>query len=582
MSSISSTNKPRLSFWQIWNMSFGFLGIQFGFALQNANTSRIFETLGADTDNLAVYWLAAPITGLIVQPIIGYYSDRTWHKTWGRRRPYFTVGAILASIALCLMPNSSLLWMAVGVLWIMDASINISMEPFRAFVGDMLPPSQRTTGFATQSFFIGVGAVVASALPWIFTNWFGITDNSNGITTAVKYSFYIGAFMLFVCVMWTVFTTKEYPPSEESEANLTHRDKRKIEDEPRYRKKFFDIGLILILICLGFTALVYFAKLEKELYVLAFGFGLFGIVHLLSSIYISQGRSYLGIVNIVKDFNTMPNTMKQLAYVQFFSWFALFAMWIYTTSATTSHMYDMKLKNEQVSYLITHTEKIPAAVYDSLKTTKEAIISEFKKLEHNEEKGETQLNIKVAGFFLSKHVAPQLPTELTGRLTYIKSQYDKGGDWVGFLFAIYNGIAALAAICLPFLARVTSRRITHLIALTCGAAGLISFYFISDPSILWVSMIGVGIAWASILSIPYAMLSGSLPAEKMGYYMGVFNFFIVIPQIVAGTVLGFMLNNLFQYQSIYILVAGGISMLIAGLLCLRVKDEDEVVIKQTV
>ncbi|HNH61695.1 MAG TPA: hypothetical protein PLS80_16790, partial [Cyclobacteriaceae bacterium] len=294
------------------------------------------------------------------------------------------------------------------------------------------------------------------------------------------------------------------------------------------------------------------------------------------------GRSYLGIVSIVKDFNTMPKTMVQLAAVQFFSWFALFAMWIYTTSATTSHMYDMKLSNDNVSYLYAHTEQIPKSVYDSLKTSKEAIQTEFKKLENFKTEKETQINIKVAGFFLDKKVAPKLQADVVDRLKHIKTQYDRGGDWVGFLFAIYNGIAALAAICLPFLARVTSRRITHLIALTCGAAGLISFYFISNPDNLWVSMIGVGIAWASILSIPYAMLSGSLPAEKMGYYMGVFNFFIVIPQIVAGTLLGFMLNNLFSYHSIYILVAGGISMLIAGLLCLRVRDEDEVVIKQKV
>ncbi|MDH4057544.1 MAG: MFS transporter, partial [Cyclobacteriaceae bacterium] len=226
MSTISSIAKPRLSFWQIWNMSFGFLGIQFGFALQNANTSRIFETLGADTSNLALYWLAAPITGLIVQPIIGYYSDRTWHVKWGRRRPFFALGAIFASIALVMMPNSSMLWMAVGVLWIMDASINVSMEPFRAFVGDMLPPAQRTTGFAMQSFFIGIGAIVASFLPWIFTNLFGISNVSaeeGVIPDSVKYSFYIGALMLFSTVMWTVFSTKEYPPEPEQEENLRNR-----------------------------------------------------------------------------------------------------------------------------------------------------------------------------------------------------------------------------------------------------------------------------------------------------------------------------------------------------------------------
>lgn len=509
MSSISSTNKPRLSFWQIWNMSFGFLGIQFGFALQNANTSRIFETLGADTSSLALYWLAAPITGLIVQPIIGFYSDRTWHKTWGRRRPFFAIGAILAAIALCMMPNSSILWMAVGVLWIMDASINISMEPFRAFVGDMLPPAQRTSGFAMQSFFIGVGAIVASFMPWIFTNWLSISNKADPgvIPDSVKYSFYLGAFMLFITVMWTVFSTKEYPPDKQSEADLKNRQKRKIDNEQHFRKKFFDIGLILIAAAIVLSVIVYITKIEKEIYVLAFGLGLFGLVHFLSAVYINQGRSYLGIVNMVKDFNTMPKTMIQLAFVQFFSWFALFAMWIYTTPAVTSY------------------------IFNSSDPTSGA--------------------------------------------------YNSGANLVGNLFGIYNGIAALAALILPLLARYTSRRITHMIALICGGIGLISFYFVSEPNYLYISMIGVGIAWASILSVPYAMLSGSLPAEKMGYYMGVFNFFIVIPQIVAGTLLGFMLTHLFNGQSIYILVAGGISMFIAGLLCLRVNDDDEVVIKQT-
>lgn len=502
--SSTTVTKPRLSFWQIWNMSFGFLGIQFGFALQNANTSRIFETLGADTSNLALYWLAAPITGLIVQPIIGFYSDRTWHAKWGRRRPYFAIGALLASFALCLMPNSTALWMAVGVLWIMDASINISMEPFRAFVGDMLPPAQRTSGFAMQSFFIGIGAIVASFLPWIFTNWLNISNvaEAGTIPNSVKYSFYLGAFMLFITVMWTVFSTKEYPPTAEEEKKLTSREKRKIDNEQFYRRKFFDTGLILTIIGIVISAVVYFIHLEKELYVLGFGFGLFGVVHLLAAVYINQGRSYLGLVNIVKDFNTMPKTMVQLAYVQFFSWFALFAMWIYTTPAVTSYI-----------------------------------------------------------FLSSDPTSPE---------------YNNGADLVGNLFGVYNGIAALAALLLPVLARFTSRRVTHLLALSCGGVGLISFYFISDPFWLWFSMIGVGIAWASILSIPYAMLSGSLPAEKMGYYMGVFNFFIVIPQIIAGTVLGFMLTHLFNGQSIFILVSGGVSMFIAGLLCLRVDDRDEV------
>ncbi len=506
MSSTSALSpKPKLSFWQIWNMSFGFLGIQFGFALQNANTSRIFETLGAEPSSLALFWSAAPITGLIVQPIIGFYSDRTWHPTWGRRRPFFAIGAVLASLGLCLMPNAYALWMAVGVLWIMDASINISMEPFRAFVGDMLPPSQRTTGFAMQSFFIGIGAIVASFLPYIFTNWVGLdnTPEPGQISESVKYSFYIGAFMLFTAVMWTVFTTKEYPP-EPHHANLKNREKRKIDDEEGTKAKLQKVGGLLLLLGIVITWIINYLELEKELYVLGAGLTIFGLVHLLAVLYIRQGRSYLGLVHIVKDFNTMPKTMVQLSYVQFFSWFALFSMWIYTTPAVTSYIYNT---NEPSS-----------------------------------------------------------------------SAYNDGADWVSLLFGIYNGIAALAALLLPVIAKYTSRRVAHFIALTCGGIGLISFIFISDPDMLLFSMIGVGIAWASILSIPYAMLSGSLPPEKMGYYMGVFNFFIVIPQIIASTVLGFLLKTAFGGQSIYIIVFGGVCMLIAALLSLRVRSSEEVTV----
>lgn len=506
-----TATKPRLNFWQIWNMSFGFFGIQFGFALQNANTSRIFSTLGANPDELAILWLAAPVTGLLVQPIIGYYSDRTWHPTWGRRRPYFAIGAVLASLSLLVMPNSSYLMMAAGTLWIMDASINISMEPFRAFVGDKLPPSQRTAGFAMQSFFIGLGAIVASYLPWIFNRFFNISNTveaAGEISDNVKYSFYAGSLMLFLTVMWTVFTSKEYPPDAEVEHKLRAKQKVNIDNEEVYHKKFSRTGYILIALGVLVLLVISFFKLEKELYVLAAGLLLFGVFHSLAAFLIAEKKSYLGIVHIVKDFNAMPKAMVQLAYVQFFSWFALFAMWIYTTPAVTSHIFKT---NDPTS-----------------------------------------------------------------------DAYNNGADLVGKLFGDYNGIAALAAIALPFLARYTSRRITHLIALTCGGVGLISILFISDPAQLWLPMIGVGIAWASILSIPYAMLSGSLPAEKMGYYMGVFNFFIVIPQIVAATILGFLLNKVLGGQSIYILVVGGASMILAGLLSLRVNDADEVIIKQKV
>jgi maltose/moltooligosaccharide transporter len=435
--SISSV-KPRLSFWQIWNMSFGFLGIQFGFALQNANVSRIFETLGASKDELPILWLAAPVTGLLVQPIIGYYSDRTWHRKWGRRRPFFAIGAILATIALFAMPNSTALWMAVIMLWLMDASINISMEPFRAFVGDMLPDEQRTSGFAMQSFFIGIGAIIASALPYIFTNWFGISNIApdGGIPDSVKWSFYLGGIAYFSAVMWTVFNSEEYPPDD-------------------------------------------LEKLKEE--------------NAGKGIFTGLAESFVGIFK-------MPKTMVQLAFVQFFSWFALFAMWIYTTSAVTSHVYG----TSDTSSVI----------------------------------------------------------------------YNEGADWVGICFAIYNGIAALVAFVLPLVAKKLSRRVTHLLALLCGGLGLISIYFISDPSLLLVAMIGVGIAWASILSMPYAMLSSILPANKMGYYMGVFNFFIVIPQIVAAGILGYLLRSFFGNVSIYALIIGGVSMIVAAFLCLIVQDKD--------
>jgi len=444
MAPASTRDKPRLSFWQIWNMSFGFLGIQFGFALQNANVSRIFETLGGT--EIALYWLAAPLTGMLVQPIIGYMSDRTWSPAWGRRRPFFLVGAILASFALLVMPNVTALWMAVGMLWIMDSSINISMEPFRALVGDLLPASQRTTGFAAQTFFIGVGAVVASSLPWMFTNWFNVpnTAPAGEIPPSVKYAFYIGGVVFLLAVVWTVVRTQEYPPENMAE----------FEEEKRRTAGFLN-----------------------------------GI-----------RESFAGIFH-------MPKTMAQLAIVQFFSWLALFSMWIYTTPAVTSHIY--------------HT------------------------------------------------------TDTTSKL------YNEGADWVGICFAVYNGVSAVAALLLPVIARATSRRVTHLICLTAGGLGLISIYFIQDPKLLLLSMVGVGVAWASILSVPYAMLAGALPANKMGYYMGVFNFFIVVPQVVAGLILGFFTKNVFHGESVYTLVLGGFSMIISGLLTLRVNDADDIQLPET-
>jgi maltose/moltooligosaccharide transporter len=304
-------------------MSFGFLGIQMGFALQNANTSRIFETLGADASSLAIYWLAAPVTGLIVQPIIGYYSDRTWIPKWGRRRPYFAIGAITGAIALVMMPNSAALWMAVGVLWIMDASINVTMEPFRAFVGDLLPDEQRTAGFAMQSFFIGIGALVASFLPWIFANWLNIPNTApeGVIPPFVKYSFYIGATMYFITVMWTVFSTKEYPPEEDED-----HDHPAMEDSEKefFIQKFNKLGLGGIVIGGIFSAIVAVTGIDPQLHVLGGGLVFFGLVHVLGASLTKKGNTKAALVHIVKDFNSMPKTMVQLAFVQFFTWFALF------------------------------------------------------------------------------------------------------------------------------------------------------------------------------------------------------------------------------------------------------------------
>lgn len=430
--------KVRLSFWQIWNMSFGFLGIQFGFALQNANVSRIFETLGASIDEIPILWIAAPTTGLIVQPIIGYLSDRTWGKL-GRRRPYFLTGAILASLALIIMPNSPALWIAAGMLWIMDASINISMEPFRALVADLLPSEQRTTGFAIQSFFIGTGAIIASALPYIFTNLFGINNTApqGQIPDSVTYSFYIGAFAFLSAVVWTVIKTKEYPPNNLEEFHHN--------------------------------------KLKNK-----------GLVH--------------GIKEILSSLIHMPKTMLQLAFVQFFSWFALFAMWIYTTPAVTQHIYGT---NDPT-------------------------------------------------------------TEL----------YNQGANWVGVLFSIYNGFAAIMAFLIIWLAKKTSRKTVHSISLIFGGIGLASFYIIKDPNLLLISELGIGLAWSSILSMPYAILAGALPTEKMGVYMGIFNFFIVIPQITAAAILGFFVRNFFNNQAIYALLVGGVSLFIGAFLVLFVQDKD--------
>jgi maltose/moltooligosaccharide transporter len=497
------TKKPQLSFWQIWNMCFGFLGIQFGFALQNANVSRIFQTLGADIDDIPILWVAAPLTGLIIQPIIGYMSDRTWNRL-GRRRPYFLVGAILASLSLFVMPNSPALWVAAGMLWIMDASINISMEPFRAFVGDMLPEKQRTSGFAMQTFFIGVGAIVASALPWMMTNWFDISNMApdGQVPESVKWSFYFGGAMFFLAVAWTVFRTREYSP-EELAAFDAARPPEHIADDTilRSANKYRNGGLVWTAIGVALWYWISSRGLDKQLYVLAGSFAAFGILQFLTSMLQNAGHTKNGMYEIMHDLFHMPKVMRQLAVVQFFSWFALFAMWIYGTAAVTSYHF--------------------------------------------------------------------------GTTDVTSAAYNDGADWNGILFAAYNGFAALAAIAIPFVANRLGCRISHLINMILGGAGLISFYFIKDPQMLIFPMIGIGIAWASILSLPYALLSSNLPSHKMGIYMGIFNFFIVIPQIVAASVLGLILREFFDLQTIFGLVIGGILMMIAGFATLLVGKEAE-------
>lgn len=482
--------KPQLSFWQIWNMCFGFLGIQFGFALQNANVSRIFQTLGADVEQVPGLWIAAPLTGLLVQPVIGYFSDRTWTRL-GRRRPYFLWGAIFSTLALFAMPNSPQLWIAAGMLWILDASLNVSMEPFRAFVGDQLPSRQRPTGYAMQGFFIGVGSVVASLLPWLLAKW-GVANTAapGEVPDTVRWAFYAGGTVLLLAVLWTVVRSREYPPEVLAS----------FEDAEPEGARHTDAAVPaatgglpwLLLGGLG-VALVAYAGWDRMLYVLAALPVAYGTLRLLAP------RMAAGsmLAALTADLHAMPATMRQLAVVQFFSWFGLFCMWIYTTPAVTS-----------------------------------------------------------------LHYGSSDPTS---------AAYNEGANWVGVLFAAYNGFAALAAIAIPWMARRMGLRGSHLACLTLGGAGLASMALIRDPQWLLLSMVGVGFAWASILSLPYAMLSDSLPAAKMGVYMGIFNFFIVIPQLVAVSTLGVLLSTLLGGEPARVLVLGGACFLVSGLCALRVR-----------
>lgn len=486
--------KPHLSFWQIWNMCFGFLGIQFGLALQNANVSRIFQTLGAEVDQVAGLWIAAPLTGLLVQPIVGYFSDRTWTRL-GRRRPYFLVGAIVTTLALFVMPNSPALWIAAGTLWILDASINISMEPFRAFVGDQLPAKQRPTGFAMQSFFIGVGSVVASLLPWLLAKW-GVANTAapGEVPDTVRYAFYLGGVVVFAAIGWTVLRSREYPP----DVLASFDDAEPAQPLRSGGEAPAGAALGWLLAGAALAALIFAQGWDRMLYVLAGMLAGYGLLLLLARVVPPGGM----LPTIVADMRAMPSTMRRLAVVQFFSWFALFAMWIYTTAA-------------------------------------------------------------VAGV----HFGSSDPTS---------AAYNEGANWVGVLFAAYNGFAALAAVAIPWMVRALGPRVSHLANLVLGGIGLLSVAVIRDPQWLLLSMVGVGFAWASILSLPYVMLSESLPARKMGVYMGIFNFFIVIPQIVAASLLGFLLRALFGGQPIWALSIGGASLIFAGACSLLVRTESNV------
>jgi maltose/moltooligosaccharide transporter len=450
--------KPPLSFWQIWNMSFGFFGIQFAFALQQANMSGIYTTLEAKPDEIPILWLAAPLTGLIVQPIIGSMSDRTWNRL-GRRRPYFLVGAVLSAVALFFMPNSTAIWMAVAFLWMLDASVNISMEPFRAFVADKLNADQRTAGFVMQSFFIGAGAAIASALPYMFRELFGIADKAEPgqIALTVKYSFQLGALILLLAVVWTVVTSKEYPP----------------EDMAEFERKRRERG---------------------------------GVGSWFSEIFAAMRQ--------------MPTTMKQLAVVQFFTWLGLFCMWMF--------------------FGLHIARNLNGAI------DQEAL----------------KAQLLAAGQLVENNPA----------LAANKALQDTGFEWGGICFAIYSVVCFAVAFVLPRFAAATSRKTVHATSLICGGVALLSVYFIRDQNLLLLTMVGVGVAWASILSMPYAILAGSLPPTRMGVYMGVFNFFIVIPEILAALTFQPLVKHVFGNNPLYVVMLGGACLLVAAALVAIVND----------
>ncbi len=472
--------KPRLGFGQIINMNFGFLGIQFGWGLQLANMSAIYAKLGAQPDEIPILWLAGPMTGLLVQPIVGAMSDRTWN--WlGRRRPYFLTGAVLASVALFLMPDSPALWAAATLLWILDASINVSMEPFRAFVADKLPPEQRTIGFVTQSFFIGVGAAIANALPSIFRA-LGVTGNAaNGVPLAVQYAFKLGAAVFLLAVLWTVVTTREYPPDDLAEFERRKRERKGFHFQPVLVGGGALLGALFGASrgALVEQHLTLWHPLGGALIGAAIGFALSG-------------------PDVSSALREMPRTMKQLAVVQFFSWLGLFCMWMFFGLATAQQVFGAS--------------------------------------------------------------DPRTP------------EFDRGTVFGGETFAIYSIVCFIVAFALPTAARLTSRKAVHSAALLFGAAGLLATGFLHDAMLWRLTMVGVGIAWASILSMPYAMLAGAIPAARTGVYMGIFNFFIVTPEILASLTLQPIVRRVFDNDPVNVVMLGGASMGVAALATLFVND----------
>ena len=582
--------RPRLSFWQIWNMSFGFLGIQFGFALQNANVSRIFETLGAQVEAIPILWIAAPVTGLIVQPIVGYMSDNTWTRL-GRRRPFFLFGAIGASIALIILPTAPLLWIAVGVFWILGASIDMCMEPFRAFVGDMLPPEQRNKGFAMQSFFIGTGSVVASMLPWILTNAFNVANVApeGQVPPSVRLAFLIGGIVFFSAVTWTVIRTREYTPKQLREFEELEKGAERVAQDHKSGellpyKRFSKPSFLWIILGAVLTFLVYrYDFIRSDLYILTVGFILFGLIQLIAGSLIKRKITNNGFVIVINDLFRMPKTMGQLAVVQFFSWVGLFTLWTFGTPGVTSHHYDMRFGPEHVSAVVEVTEKMEEKADEDWMGRLPSIKEDIDRYQTQIDEGQKEVvvTMRVVQFFQRHAEKIDMPAKLQDQFSYIEREYNKGANWVGVSFAVYNGFAALIAFLLPVIARKTNRRYTHAIALTLGSIGYISILIVPNPNWIVLSMLGVGIAWASILAMPYAILTGSLPSHKMGTYMGLFNIFIVMPQIIAASVLGSFISIVAPGQPIFGLVFGGVSLFIGAIMMIFVvHDPDEKLIKK--